>query len=248
MIEEIMKRKIILPFVMLILAMPFISNAFDGDAWIVTGDKVLMRKSPTVSAPVVTEMKAGTVVRVTGKSDKRDKVIPNDEYGFFWYQSVLPDGRKGWVYGKFLYQMNSEDFVTNPELLQKEYTIGGKKYYFGVAIDEAYPVADDQGLTGSEIHGLPFFVEEDGKVALLLRSESVRTFWDQKPPYYFKTYNSEGGIQQVSSIETTGKGGVVKLTFEYSTQDSGGTFTITAKLVKGYLLISDYKKEESPRE
>ncbi len=37
--------------------------AFDGDSWIVAGDQVRVRETASVKAPMVAELKAGTVVR-----------------------------------------------------------------------------------------------------------------------------------------------------------------------------------------
>jgi hypothetical protein len=234
----------------ILMMYPLAAPAFDGDMWLVAGDKVRVRKTPTASAAVVTEVNAGLIVRVIEKTAVRDTFLPGDSFGFYWYHCALSDGKKGWIYGKFLYQMNDDSFVTDKSLIGKEFIIERKKYIFGVAVEEANPVSDDEGLTGSEIHGLPFFISENGKTVLLLRSEKVRTFWDTqlKFPYYYKMTNSEGGIQQISSIETAGKSGTITLNFEYSTQDSAGTFIITAKVTGGALLIAGYKQKERREE
>jgi hypothetical protein len=224
-------------------------SAFDGDSWIVSGDNVRVRSKASAQASIVDSVKAGTVVRVVSKTDKRDKFLEKDEYGFFWYNAVLPNGKKGWIYGKFLYQMNGDRFTTDPTIFAKAFTINGKEYYFGIAEEEAAPVFDEEtGMPGSEIHALPFFVEEGKSEALLLKSVNVHTFWDEnlKFPYYFKQTDSEGGMQHVASIEISekNKSATVRIDFTYDTQDSGGTFYILAKKENNYLLITEYSKKE----
>jgi uncharacterized protein YgiM (DUF1202 family) len=222
--------------------------AFDGDSWIVAGDDVRVRSTSSVQGTVVDSVNEGTVVRVISKTDKRDKFLQNDEFGFFWYNAELPNGKKGWIYGKFLYQMNGQNTVADPGIFSIPQKIDGKNYFFGIAQEEAYPVADETGLTGSEIHLLPFFLEEGKTEALLLKTSSVHTFEDNglKFPYYFKLTNSEGGMQTLTSIETSIKNKVttVRLNFDYEHQDGGGTFYILAKKEKNYLLITEYHMKE----
>jgi hypothetical protein len=222
--------------------------AFDGDSWIVAGDDVRVRSTSSVQGTVVDSVNAGTVVRVISKTDKRDKFLQGDEFGFFWYNVVLPNGKKGWIYGKFLYQMIGQNTVADPEIFSKPQKIDEKDYYFGIAQEEAYPIADETGLTGSEIHLLPFFLEDGKNEALLLKALKVHTFEDEslKFPYYFKLTDSEGGMQSITSIETSKKNNVttVRLNFDYEHQDGGGTFYILAKKEKNHLLITEYHIKE----
>jgi uncharacterized protein YgiM (DUF1202 family) len=226
--------------------------AFDGDSWIVAGDNVKVRIKASVQGSVVDTVNAGTVVRVVSKTDVRDKFLEGDQFGFFWYNAVLPNGKKGWIYGKFLYQMNGQNSVKDPELFSKPFIINGKEYYFGVAQEEAYPVSDDTGLTGSVIHSLPFFIEDGKTEGLLLKSSKVHTYNDEglKFPYYFRLDESDGGMQQVTSIEISVKNKVtsVKLNFDYELQDGGGTFYLIVKKENNYLLITEYRKTASKNE
>lgn len=229
----------------LICAMIMNLHAFDGDAWIVVGDDVRVRSNPSIKGTVVTSLKAGTVVRVTEKTDNRDKFLQGDEFGFYWYNAVLPGGKKGWIYGKFLYQMNGDRFADDPAIFANPLKIGGKLYYFGIAVEDAYPAADDNGLTGSTIHAVPFMIQDNGKEGLLFKSDSVRTFHDENLsfPYFFRMTDDEGGMQTVKSVTTTVKGKImhVKVLFDYSLQDGGGTFYILAKPDSGALIITEYQ-------
>lgn len=231
-----------------LLFSPAFLFAFDGDAWIVTGDKVTLRSKPSVKSAGLMELKAGKIVRVTGKTKVRDKFLPKDNFGFYWYESVLSNGKKGWIYGKFLYQMNGDRFAAENSsgVFQRSYEIAGKNYLFGIAVEDAYPVSDDKGLTGSIIHAAPFFAEEDNDTGILFKSEKIRTYMDDelKHPYFFKLTDSDYGMQQVISIDIDGKqkNGTVRLNIDFNTQTGGGNFYIIGKYNKGHLIISEYTK------
>lgn len=240
-----MKRFVPFLFIFILMMLPGNLAAFDGDMWLVTGKNVRVRSAPGIKAPVVTEVNAGLVVQVLSKTVKRDIFLPGDSYGYFWYEASLPSGKKGWIYGKFLYNMNGDNFAVDGEVFAGTYIIAGKKYLFGIAVEEAYPVGDDEGLTGSSINALPFLIEEGKNQALLFRTVSVRTFndADMKFPYFFRLNESDGGIQQVKSIEIDEKNkkGVLKLNITFTTQTGGGNFFIRAKKDKDHMTITEYK-------
>ena len=219
-------------------------SAFDGDAWLVAGDRVRVRAEPSANAAVVAEVNAGAVVMVLKKTEVRDRFLPGDNFGFYWYYAEIPGKKKGWIYGKFLYQMNGERFSLNEELFRKSFVINGKKYDFGIAIEEAYPPMDDNGLTGSVIHAMPFFLEDAKHAAHLFKAESVNTFQDGdlKLPYFFRLYDSEGGMQKIKKIgiDSKGKSAVITMIVEFTTQTGGGEFSIMAKPSKGHMVITGY--------
>ncbi len=239
-----MKKLILL---ILLIMQPVLIFAFDGDSWVVTGDRVILRSKPTSKSAGIMELNAGRIVRVVNKTKVRDKFLPGDNFGFFWYESVLANGKKGWIYGKFLFQMNGDRFAAedSKSVFYNPYKISGKSYLFGIAVEDAYPVSDDKGLSGSVIHAIPFFAEEGSDNAIFLKSEKIHTYRDEnlKFPYFFKLTDSDGGMQQVISvkIDEKNKTGSVRLDIDFNTQSGGGKFYILAKYNKGNLIITEYK-------
>ncbi len=239
-----MKKMILLIF---LIMQPVLIFAFDGDSWVVTGDRVILRSRPSAKSAGIMELNSGRLVQVVNKTKERDKFLPGDNFGFFWYEAVLKNGKKGWIYGKFLYQMNGDRFAAegSASVFYNPYKIGGKSYLFGIAVEDAYPVSDDKGLSGSIIHAIPFFAEEGGDTALFFKTEKIHTYMDEdlKFPYFFRLTDSDYGMQQVISvkIDEKNKTGSVRLDIDFNTQTGGGKFYILAKFTRGNLIITEYK-------
>jgi len=62
-------------------------------------DNVRLRKKPTTRGKVIKRIKAGTLVRIIERSEKRESISNMYDY---WYKVKLIDGTEGWVYGFYL--------------------------------------------------------------------------------------------------------------------------------------------------
>lgn len=68
---------------------------------ITIGEAVRMRKDPNVKAELITELPFAAYLRVLRISEKSEKLIKDDNY-YYWAQVETADGKKGWIYGKYL--------------------------------------------------------------------------------------------------------------------------------------------------
>ncbi len=220
------------------------ASAFDGDAALIVGDNVRIRSEANTTAKVVATLRIGSVVRILEKSSDRDKMGKKNEFGYYWYKIDAGKNVKGWVYGQFLYGMNGDRFVANASLLAQPHPFSGKAWLFGVAEEPSYPVSDDNGLTGSVIHALPFFFDEKFNKALFIQCD--KTGYDlgepTKPPALFRFNDSEGGTQTVKSITIDRKMQTMSIEGVYYLQDGGGVFSLTVKIGKDKLILTGFKK------
>lgn len=62
-------------------------------------DKVRVRKEPNLNCDTVTFINKNDSVKIKDQSDRKFEI---DGEEFYWHEVELPDGKTGWVYGKYL--------------------------------------------------------------------------------------------------------------------------------------------------
>ena len=202
---------------------------------VVVGENVRLRKAPSLKGEIITKCNTGLKVVVMEKTEKRDKLQGREEYGYHWYKIEIPSGETGWLYGKFLYIISKTKFVKNKKIFKKYFTFNGEKYHFGIAVEPSYPAVDREGLTGSEIHALPFFyIKGKERVIPFMVDKSCKEdiiFREEKKPYIFKLIDGEGIGEEIVSIKETQYKGedIIELEIEYTTQEEEGKYILFIK-------------------
>lgn len=75
---------------------------------IVVGEGVRLRSAPDTKAEVVEKLNTGTLLKIIKPGDKRvllgapDNCNPD---GYFWYEVIEAGGKRGWIYGEFIYHL-----------------------------------------------------------------------------------------------------------------------------------------------
>jgi hypothetical protein len=249
--EKIHRHKKIFPVLMSLAFIVLVQvtqvttvRAFDGDAAVITGDNVRVRSQAKAVAPVTATLRIGTVVRIIEKTGSRDKLSKGDAFGYYWYKVDAGPRTQGWVYGQFVYSLNGDRFVAENTLLYNPHRFSGKEWLFGVAVEPAYPVSDETGLTGSVIHAVPFFLDEKTNRAIFIQSEKVAYDLGEpaKPPALFRFNDSEGGTQKIQAIKIDQKTQAMTIEGFYETQVGGGKFILKIKINKDTLILAEFKK------
>lgn len=148
---------------------------------IIMGEGVRMREFPELSAKIVSVLNAGKLVDLLDVTQERFRLNESYEYGYHWFKVSVREGHEGWVYGEYVYLLTEDilppDWVSEAEsgialkqsyldtyfgdkdILTKIFSLRGVKYKLNLGVEPSYPISDEQGLSGSTIHALPFFYE-----------------------------------------------------------------------------------------
>ncbi len=223
---------------------------------IITADRVLLRKGPGTSHAAVGRLMAGEVVRITEKTKMRDRLKKKYSHGYYWFSIAADNNRRGWVYGRYCYPLKSRK-KTSPSskgaaFWKKAFSLN-EKFYLGLAVEDAYPVSDKNGLTGSEVHSLPFLRKKGHSRVLLFwlpgKLKGKILFREKKQMNtWFRLMSNEGvGEKIVNASVVTFKGRrALALDIRYMSQESAGSYRITCLKKGGRMVIMDFEVTRGP--
>jgi hypothetical protein len=109
---------------------------------IIVGEGVRLRTSPDVKAEVVEKLNTGILLKIIKRGDKKvhlGQLNVCDPDGFYWYEVMEAGGKRGWVYGEFLYELvirgRNDDILdeTDQILMRSKFTFNDKLYGVGYA-------------------------------------------------------------------------------------------------------------------
>jgi hypothetical protein len=234
---------------------------------IIVGDAVRMREFPELSARILAILKGGTLVDLLDVTKERFRLNENYMYGYHWFHVSIRDGHEGWVYGEYVYLMSEDilppDWTSNSEsgvlikhsyidtyfgdkdILTKIFTVDEIKYKVNLGVEPSYPISDEQGLSGSTIHSLPFFYDIMAEKALPFIAyeekpskveglEKIKFFSPRHNAWFTKDggcrvrlASDEGITERLASIhivESEKFGNLLILKVTFNLQDGGGEY------------------------
>lgn len=68
---------------------------------VTVGEKVRLRKTPSVKGELVAELPLAAYVQVLSESSFSERLL-KDDHSYNWVQVRTADGKEGWIYGKYL--------------------------------------------------------------------------------------------------------------------------------------------------
>lgn len=108
----------------------------------VVGEGVRMRETPDTRAEVVEKLNTGVLLKIIRTGDKK-VLMGNPERcnpdGHFWYEVMESGGKKGWIYGEFLYPLiikgrNDQELHAGLQsMTSRKYMFGEQWYQIGFA-------------------------------------------------------------------------------------------------------------------
>ena len=105
--SNLFKNKIIIITIILTIVLLtqnteiFTTSPKPGTNGIILTDGLILRNLPSSKGKYITKISKDTIVRVIAKSKVLEKI---GKKRFYWYKIKLRNGKKGWVYGKFIAQ------------------------------------------------------------------------------------------------------------------------------------------------
>ncbi len=140
---------------------------------IIVGEGVRIRSNPNLKAEITDKCVTGDLVRIVKSSDERMVIdkggSPCDQYGYYWYEVITADGQKGWVYGKFVYNIitkgkRAEAYAKKMnEMMDKSLLVNNEPWFIGFAHDNSYPVIGEQGLSGCDDFYMVYLYQKQRK-------------------------------------------------------------------------------------
>jgi hypothetical protein len=261
-------RSMIVTFLIL-LFLPFgrvYGQTYDA---IIMGDGVRMREFPDLSAKILSIFQAGKLVDLLDVTQERFKLNESYTYGYHWFKVSVREGHEGWVYGEYVYLLTEDilppDWVSSDasgvqikqsyidayfgdkDIMAKMFTVDGVKYKLNMGIEPSYPISDEQGLSGSIIHALPFFYDvmeekglpfiayenKPGKVKglekLLFFSQRGYTWLSKDGGCWVRLASDEGITERLASVhivESEEYGNLLILKITFNLQDGGGEYHV----------------------
>lgn len=206
---------------------------------VILGDDVRVRSENTTKSKIVTQLDISALVDVLLIDDEYKNVGSDTEICFRhkWVKIQTKDGKKGWVYGKFIQPFDISKPIDEVE-------IKGKKYNFYLTTDMGYPTSDGD-LVGCTESRFPVLMPKgEDKVHLLLNKT---TYYEDNPSRYgyhanmtshknkyWVVESDDGTGQYLDSKPGVKSGDVWMLDMESSGQDSYSALTVVELSIDYY--------------
>ncbi len=109
---------------------------------VIVGEGVRLRATPETKGEVLEKLNTGTLLKIIRAGDKKVLMGNPDQCnsdGFFWYEVMESGGKRGWVFGEFIYPLvisgrNDDDLDSNlRKLMVRSFMFGEKWYQVGIA-------------------------------------------------------------------------------------------------------------------
>ncbi len=174
-----------------IFASPF--NDFDG---IIFGEKINMRVSNDPKSKVIAAYSTGQKFQILSTGDPVS--IPGIQGEYPWVQ-ISVNGKTGWVYGKFAYDLahDTSSWYTEGSALRKEIikgnqiTIRKKIYYLGIVSGRSYDEkTGPDSSSDSGLSAIPFLYGKDDKKIIFFKNP--KDFCGKKIPNHTPETHIEG--------------------------------------------------------
>ncbi len=221
----------------------FSSNLFSSSGIIVSNRKVEIKEKKISSSKTKFKLKTGSKVTIIDKTKNRAKYYKK-AFGYHWYK-IKKGKNEGWVWGKYLYLIKEKQIFLKKDFKNK-INFFKTPFFFNVAIEPSYPVMDKNGLTGSTIHGFPFFYKKNNKVfSIKVDSRKAKIIFREPKNrfYWLKLISNEGVGEKVKSIQVKKVKNIkiIELIIQFVSQEGGGIYKLTLLKKKNYFLVYQYK-------
>ncbi|MFO7723312.1 MAG: SH3 domain-containing protein [Bacteroidales bacterium] len=136
---------------------------------IVVGEGVRLRSAPDTKADVVEKLNTGALLKIIRSGEKKVILGKGDQCnpdGFYWYEVLESGGKKGWIYGEFIYRLiikgrNDENLDDlQAKLFSRQYMFGEQWYGLGYAVASRAVKYEEETDTVCVDFVMPFFYHE----------------------------------------------------------------------------------------
>lgn len=173
---------------------------------IVVGEGVRLRATPDTKGEVVEKLNTGVllkIIRNDGKKVLMGNPDPCNADGFYWHEVMEPGGKRGWIYGAFIYPLviagRNDENLQEPlkKLMSAEFRFDNNSYRIGLARSGFRNYVSPAGDSLCVDYLLPFFWLADQGTGFPLRyvrsaKKNVRMLDLTNEQNYFRF--TEGGV------------------------------------------------------
>jgi len=191
--------------------------SFDKDTGVITGNKVRMRSAPALSGKILKELFIGEVVFILNQSEKTEKIDKNRQFSYYWYEVETVDGKKGWIFGQFVYRYQERS---------KKELIENSTYSLEIFSEEEFcpDMPDDPA------YSMPFLCKDDKSFCIPLSMnetmlKEIPHSYGREGNSYYKMISDTGMGEECAGI-TENKGKILVLQIRYGTRTGGGEYKL----------------------
>ena len=224
---------------LLIMFYPVTAYSLKKGEGIVAGSFVRVRSGPSNDAEITGRCDPGEIVSVTGRSATR-KLLPSagiHRHGYYWYSILRASGSRGWIYGRYLFLPGHGRFSGKSRTVTKARSsgivAGGVRYILDIAEEPSVPLSGPEGLTGSCVHGMPFFrIPGKGRsLPVMVDTGKVPEIFFREPGtkiYLYLLIMDEGVGEKISSVRkiSVKHRDYIMMEIAYITQEGGGKYRL----------------------
>lgn len=141
---------------------------------IVVGEGVRLRSTSDTRSEVIEKLNTGTLLKIVKPGDRKVVLGKPDECnpdGYFWYEVIESGGKRGWIYGEFMYQLivkgrnDGELDNVQKKILGAQFNFGAGQYSFGFASAGRRAVRYEDGDPKCVEYLIPFlYLNAEGSV------------------------------------------------------------------------------------
>jgi hypothetical protein len=227
----------------------------DGPDAVIVGTGVRSRADNSTSAEIIRPFQQGELVKIITKSEEPEQigriVTDCDRLGFHWYKVRDHAGQESWIYGKYIFRFQEMRSEKGRVQGGQTLSVNGQDYTFQIAVDVAYGPSDDDGLTGCDNMFIPFLYQKGNPAALLFHLDTKKIVSDDLT-WKAKKFDtglllllagSEGGSDDLESVEVRAKEPVLELEITHYYQDGSSTGHLLARVAKDRIDVVGYEND-----
>jgi uncharacterized protein YgiM (DUF1202 family) len=218
---------------------------------VIVGETIRIRSDAKTTAKVVFTLNTGEAVNIISKTDKRT-IIPLDndycdKYGYYWYKIKTADGLSGWVYGAFLYVLNTYNNKYLEGLYSSSINTGGKEFLYDFAEVNSIGIANETELTDCDELKIPFlYIKGNQRIYPIMIGESKVDipfpFAATKEKNWLLLTSSTGISENVNNIKVINNTVVMLIKRNFQDSSADAIFTLTFKSTYFEAILIKYKK------
>ncbi|HRZ42003.1 MAG TPA: SH3 domain-containing protein [Bacteroidales bacterium] len=212
----------------------------------IVGEGVRLRATPDTRGEVIEKLNTGVLLKIIRNGEK--KVLmgdpdPCNTDGFYWYEVMEPGGKRGWIYGAFMYPLvipgRNDENLQEPlrKLMAAQFPFKNGTYRIGLARSGYRSYVSPAGDSLCVDYILPFFWLPDQGTGFPLRyvksaKKNIRMLDLTKEQNYFRL--TEGGVFDDKLTGFSARQNTLRLNMNRELQvDGTDPFTYTLEIKPG---------------
>ncbi|MEO0468198.1 MAG: SH3 domain-containing protein [Bacteroidota bacterium] len=187
----------------------------------IVGEHVNFRSEPSASGEKLGQVNSGDMVDILELSKPMSLDNSDDPCKQFPWVKFRSELGEGWVYGKFIYEIETEHALIHRKL-PNYVRVGGQRFFYMLGKNFGVGASDSDGLTGCRDEYMVGLIKEDAE-AIRLVPVKGKMYGDDVP--WWTLTNDAGVAEEISELSLYDDGkAVVGITAYF--QEGHGTYDL----------------------